>query len=566
MLSTDLLVQLGDYLDEIARPVTVDEVVASPIPETYEPGPRIRRGPWVAVVAAGLVFLVVAVPALLVGPGENPTQAEIIVDEIVSASEGPAHFAVGFDRDGELCARAGSATHGEIVCGRDGPTAVAFQAFTRVAVAGYVPDSTAEVTIVYEDRRRRVDLVPVPDRESLAFGTTTFWSQPGSVEVEMIDDRGVVTGRQVVPVGSMADALGWQTVPIPDGMVSDHNAVVWTGSELIFGGGFAYAPDPGVWRELPDIPAGRNAAMTGVWTGTEAIFCCGAYNEARAYRPGSDSWRELSPSPFRHPPAKSVWTGDLMLVVTEFEGVAEYDPERDEWEVFEEPPSVVGLDFHLVWTGSELIVWTGNELGIALDPETRSWRTLPHPPEDTFSTHDIAFTGSELIVWGASPSLHYDGSTYRRSPSGPPRMLDLETNEWVELPAPLPDPEPCECDLRGTHAMVWTGESLLVSTGHASSGVIADEPLLIAYRPDSGYWTYEGVSPLGWEREALYRTVDGQDRALMAGDRVVLIFGGKLYISPPEWQPQGRPLSVGELDAVGNDAYTRATLPRRARD
>lgn len=255
-----------------------------------------------------------------------------------------------------------------------------------------------------------------------------------------------------------------------------------------------------------------------------------------------------------------------MLVATEFEGVAGYDPVRDEWELFEEPPSVVGLDFHLVWTGSELIVLTVNDLGIALDPETRSWRTLPHPPEDTFSTHDIAYTGSELIIWGASPSLHYDGSTYRRSPAGPPRMLDLETNEWVELPAPLPDPEPCECHLRGTHAMVWTGEALLVSTGHSSSGVNADEPLLIAYRPDSGDWTYEGISPLGWEREALYRTVDGEDRALMTGDRVVLIFGGKLYISPPGWQPQGPPLSVGELDAVGNGASASATLPRRAGD
>lgn len=565
-MSNDLAVQLGDYLDDVARPVTVDEVVASPIPETHEPALRIPRGPWAAVVAAGLVFLVVAVPALLVGPGEDPTQAEIIIDEIVSASDGPAHFAVGFDRDGELCARAGSATQGEIVCGRDGPTTVAFQAFTRVVVAGYVPDSTAEVNIVYGDRRRRVDLVPVPDRESLAFGTATLWSQPGSVEVEMIDDRGMVTERQVVPVGSIADALGWQTVPIPDGMDSKPDSVVWTGTELIFGGAFAYAPEPGTWRELQDIPAGRNPGMTGVWTGTEAIFCCGASNVTRAYRPGSESWRQLSPPPLRHPPAKSVWTGDLMVVVTEFEGVAGYDPERDEWELFEEPPSVVGPDFHLVWTGSELIVWTANDLGIALDPETRTWRTLPHPPDDTFSTHDIAYSGSDLIVWGAAPDQAYKGSTYRRSPAGPPRILDLETNRWEELPPPLPDPEPCECRLRGTHAMVWTGEALLVSTGHASRGVNADEPLLIAYRPDSSYWTYEGVSPLGWEHEALYRTVEGEDRALMADDRVVLIFNGKLYISPPGWQPQGLPLSAGELDALGNRANAPATLPRRARD
>lgn len=520
---------------------TTGEVVIKPGSGEQKPDRTVRRGPLVAVAAAVLVAVVALVPLLTLPAGEA------IVDEVISAAEGPARFAVGFDADGQLCAQAGSATQSDLVCGGDGVTVVGFQAYTDLAVAGFVPESAAEVTVIYADgRRRSVDLVPVPGNDSLAFGLI-IRAQPDSVEVEVTDDQGVVTDGQPVPVGSIADALGWETVPIPDGVVSEPMGAVWTGTELIFRGGYAYTPDAGSWRELPPLAAWASYfPTTGVWTGTEAIFCCG--NTGSVAVRGFDTFDKTSNAPFRlDPPVKSVWTGELMLVAAEGTGVAAYDPETDQWEILAEPPEGIGFGpfYEVVWTGSELIVWTLNEIGIALDPETRSWRTLPDPPDSlrgAFAHEDVAYTGNQLIVWGAYNSL------IRPEPKGVAgAILDLETNEWVELPEPLTDPKPCGCILWGGQTTVWTGESLLISTSRLSSDIDTSEPALIAYHPDSNQWSYEGVSPLGWDIGQLR---EWGERAFMAGDRVVLRSDKNLYISPPGWQPQGPPKPSNTLFIV----------------
>lgn len=507
-----------------------------------KPDRTVRRGPLVAVAAAVLVAVVALVSLLTFSAGEA------IVDEVISDVEGPARFAVGFDADGQLCAQAGSATQGDLVCGGDGVAVVGFQAHMDLAVAGFVPGSAAEVTVIYADgRRRSVDLVPVSGSDSLAFGLI-IRAQPNSVEVEVTDSQNVVTDRQPVPVGSIADALGWETVPIPDGVVSEPMGAVWTGTDLIFWGGYAYTPDAGSWRELPPLAAWASFfPSTGVWTGTEAIFCCG-HTGSVAVR-GFDTFDKTSNAPFRlDPPVKSVWTGELMLVAAEGAGVAAYDPDTDQWELLAEPPTGIGFGpfFEVVWTGSELIVWTLNEIGIALDPETRSWRTLPEPPDTlrrSFTHDDVAYPGNQLIVWGS-----YDHSQFRPEPKGVAgAILDLETNEWVELPEPLTDPKPCECILRGGQTTVWTGESLLISTSRLSSDIDTSEPALIAYHPDSNQWTYEGVSPLDW---GLRGFNEWGARAFMAGDRVVLRSDKNLYISPPGWQPQGPPIPPNTLHAV----------------
>lgn len=95
--------------------------------------------------------------------------------------------------------------------------------------------------------------------------------------------------------------------------------------------------------------------------------------------------------------------------------------------------------------------------------------------------------------------------------------------------------------------MVWTGKSLLISTSHFSSDPEISEPVLIAYHPGTNSWTYEGVSPLGWEGAVFD---EWGERATMAGDRVVLISGRHLYISPPGWQPQGETIPTDLLHAV----------------
>lgn len=529
--------------EELSR---TGEVVMKPRSEEKMPDRTERRGPLVAIGAAALVAVAALVP-LLTLPAEEPVDEGIaaVEDEVISGDRGPARFAVGFDADGQLCAQAGSATQSEFSCGGDDVTVVGFQAYTDLAVAGFVPGSAAEVELIYADgRRRSVDLVPVPGRESFAFGLAVNL-QANSVEIEVTDDRGVVIDRQPVPVGSIADALGWETVPIPDGVVSEPMDAVWTGTELIFWGGYAYTPDAGSWRELPPLQAWASfLPTTGFWTGTEAIFCCGATGSV-AVR-GFDTFDKTSNAPFPlDPPVKAVWTGELMLVAAEGTGVAAYDPDTDQWELLAEPPTGIGFGpfFEVVWTGSEMIVWTLNEIGIALDPETRSWRTLPDPPEtlEDFTHDDVAYAGNQLIVWGS-----YDHSQFRPEPKGVAgAILDLQTNEWVELPQPLTDPKPCECLPQGEQTTVWTGESLLISTSRLSRDTHTNEPALIAYHPDSNQWTYEGVSPLGWD---LFN--ERGERAVMADDRVVLRSDKNLYISPPGWQPQGPPIPPNTLHAV----------------
>ncbi|MFP4554546.1 MAG: hypothetical protein ACLFRT_11885 [Actinomycetota bacterium] len=521
-----------------------DHIAITSVSEDGKPAPNVRRGPLVAVAAAVLVAFAALVP-LLSRPAER-----LIADEVLSAVEGPARFAVGFNADGELCAQAGSATQSELVCGREGFAAVGFQAYRDLTVAGFVPGSSAEVAVIYADgRRRSVELTPIPGRDESAFGSILRAARPDSVEIEVTDDQGVVTHRRSVPVGSIADALGWETVAIPDLAEPGPMGAIWTGAEFIFSHGYAYTPDNRSWRELPSLadlaPFG---ATTGVWTGSETIFCCGFTGSAAVH--GLDTFHKTSNAPFHLDlPSEAVWTGDLMLVVSEGAGVASYNPESDHWELLGEPPRDLAIGFgpsyEVSWTESELVVWTVNELGVALDPETRAWRILPEPPDtitDAFTHDDVVYTGTELIVWGAS------------SHSSPPEpveavgaMLDLETGAWIELPELPVNSTACECRLRGGQAMVWTGDSLLISTSHLSRDAETSEPVLIAYHPATDSWTYEGVSPLGWDFSSFDQW---GERAVMAGDRVVLISDHHLYISPPGWRPQGEPIPTDLLYAV----------------
>lgn len=524
-------------LERMEEPPAWEDLFTSEIDITLvskeeKPAPMGGRGPLVAVAAAVLVTVVALVP-LLTRPG-----GEAIVEDVISSTEGPAHFAVGFNGDGELCAQAGSASQSALVCGEDDLVAVAFHAYGNLAVAGFVPGSSAEVTVIYADgRRRSVDLVPIQGWDESAFGSILLVSDPATVEIEVTDGQGVVTHRRSVPVGSVADALGWETVAIPNRVDRPPFGAVWTGTELLLSGA-AYTPDTGSWRELPGM---SRLADTGVWTGSEAIFCCGTGSVAVR---GLDTFHRTSTAPFRlDSPAKAVWTGEVMLVVSEGAGVASYDPESDRWELIAGHPvgNGTGTYFEVFWTGSELLVWGENEIGVALDPKTRNWRTLPEPPE-SFTHHDLAYTGSELVVWGES------GSFSQSEPiEAIGAMLDLETDEWMELPKPLVDPTACECRLRGGQTTLWTGETLLISTSHLSSDAETNEPVLIAYHTDTNSWTHEGVSPLGWDD----RFSRGGERAIMAGDRVVLISDRHLYISPPGWQPQGEPIPNDLLYAVG---------------
>jgi hypothetical protein len=227
-----------------------------------------------------------------------------------------------------------------------------------------------------------------------------------------------------------------------------------------------------------------------------------------------------------------------MIVVTE-QGAAAFNPSTDEWRSFLQTPVDLGRINEVVWTGTELVVWPvwGSgpvfrrvHQGLALDPATDTWRILSDPPAWPAAL-DLVWTGADLVIWGGLPA-HTVGS--ERAVGS---RLDATTNAWAALPEPLPEPDGCECNL-GSQTLLWTGDRLLVSTGHFGTGVDPSDPLLLTYQPDTDTWNLIGESPAGWGATAI-----------MAGDRVVFR-SDRLYVSEPGWDSIGTPIPPGGLAAI----------------
>jgi hypothetical protein len=347
---------------------------------------------------------------------------------------------------------------------------------------------------------------------------------------------------------------------MPEPLAFCHQAVIATDDELVFWGGnrasceygrpvgdpgMAYNPETGIWRHLPSSPLDPAVAPTGVWTGSEILICCGiagisqegggeiGSNQAAAHDPETATWRRLSDAPLGGPFPVSVWTGAEMLVVTR-DGVAAYDPSTDRWRSFSDPPDLIGRTNEVAWTGDELIVWPSSVTrrvlrGVALDPASDTWRLLPEPPAWPAAL-DLVYTGDTLIIWGGLPAE-------RGSERAVGSRLDLPTNEWTELPEPLPEPDGCECNL-GSQTLVWTGEYLLVSPGFFSTGLNPTAPVLIAYHPGTDTWILvDDETPIGLGTEGH-----------LVGERIlieenVVTGSNRMFVSPAGWQPTGEMIS-----------------------
>lgn len=371
-------------------------------------------------------------------------------------------------------------------------------------------------------------------------------SSPGSTATGVVHDQPVAEARRTASADAFAAQIeevepGFTAVQLPEGAPVFNETLVWTGTELILWGGqadaasdspagepgWAYNPDAATWRQLSPSPKQPVYGAASVWTGDRAIVCCGQNSRTTvAYDPGLDSWETLPDAPILGSFAEAVWADGTMILVTG-EGAAVYDSTASVWVEMPAPPEPLGRLNEIVWTGTEVIVWPADvarrvSKGLALDPSSGTWRVLPAPPEWP-AVPDIAWTGSELIVWGGLPAASVGSERAVGS------RLDPTTGAWTALPEALPEPDGCECNL-GSQTLVWTGDQLIVSAGHFSSGIEPLKPLLLDFDPSTDEWSTLGPSPA---------TSWGAD-GLMAGDRVVLR-SDRLYLSDPDWPPNEQP-------------------------
>ncbi|MFO8075984.1 MAG: kelch repeat-containing protein [Egibacteraceae bacterium] len=304
----------------------------------------------------------------------------------------------------------------------------------------------------------------------------------------------VWTGEEVLVVGGVdirderrrdgaayRPGRGWRALALAPRPLSGAYAAAWTGQALLVVEPSApavlrYDPDLDAWQEREaGEPARRLGAVAG-WSGTELLLAGGthaddeaaegsaALDDAWAYDPATDRWRELDPLPSGpRPGAVGGWT-DAGLVVAggrdeAFEPVgdtARYDPDERAWEVLDDVPDTASLGGEAVWTGDELVA-VGGAGGAALDPAAGAWRALAERGEPAAAGEQLAWTGEEVLVVGGL-SLTVDEEGLRPRARESVAAYDPDADAWSSWPtAPL--------EARQGAAVAWTDEGLLVWGG-----------------------------------------------------------------------------------------------------
>jgi hypothetical protein len=255
--------------------------------------------------------------------------------------------------------------------------------------------------------------------------------------------------REPKPPATSADpwpwaSEGWTELPAPPEQ-RDGAAVVWTGTQLLYWGGFprgvddptvrtdgfAFDPTTRTWQTIPPAPTGL-ARGEGVWTGSEILF-----------------WGEVAPEQETDVPKP------------DFSTVLAYDPVQQTWRALPPSPqevtSFVKNHAAWAWTGRELIVWGGGEPdsstavgGAALDPTTGSWREIADAPAP-MTLANAVWTGSEMVVVGAA----LDPGNRSTTPTAVAQAYDPATDSWRRLPDPPLSPQASESVWFDDEVLAW---------------------------------------------------------------------------------------------------------------
>jgi N-acetylneuraminic acid mutarotase len=242
-----------------------------------------------------------------------------------------------------------------------------------------------------------------------------------------------VASNQWVPVSTV-------NAPLP----RQRHCAVWTGTEMIVWGGFdttnflsptflndggRYNPLTDTWTNLPPVPptVGGRAGPTAVWTGTEMIFWGGYthsggltptfsyFGTGARYHPASNTW---SPLPLTGVPTgrtdhTALWTGDRMLVwggntsTGETNTGGAYDLALNAWSALPIASAPARRAEHTaVWTGKEMLIVGGLSNSTALFapaaylPADDQWVSLLNAPVPNNRTlHAAVWTGLEMLIF-----------------------------------------------------------------------------------------------------------------------------------------------------------------------
>lgn len=168
---------------------------------------------------------------------------------------------------------------------------------------------------------------------------------------------------------------------------------VWTGTEMIVWGqdnvpdvagashleGVSFDPATGAWAVLPPSPlqgGGARAGSLAVWTGSELVVGGGesgesqVYQDAAAYDPATNSWQSLPDAPVGFTAGGfgggsevgGLWTGSEVLDVINTAGAGQallFDPATETWSLGPADPVAGRQETDPVWTGTAALVWGG---------------------------------------------------------------------------------------------------------------------------------------------------------------------------------------------------------------
>jgi hypothetical protein len=283
----------------------------------------------------------------------------------------------------------------------------------------------------------------------------------------------------------------------------DHTAV-WSGSEVIVWGGFAwlqsagtfaetntggrYDPFTDTWNPMSSEGVPTKSEHTAVMANNEMIVWGGNTNTGFRYDTGTDAWTAMSTTdaPSARRMNATVWTGSEMIVWggaspgnLALDTGARYDPMTDSWMPMStnNAPSP-RVDMAYVWTGTEFIVWGGVDLPVAgsklgdgarYNPATDTWTPMsPSAANSGFGAVLAAWTGTEMIVWDGGQPTFVDSNGFPvKTPTL--RLYDPLADAWRETG------NPCEPYLgTGDVQSHWTGSRLFAWSNADNGGYFYD--------------------------------------------------------------------------------------------